>query len=220
MEAEIQALNSKGTYSWVKRKPGMRPIPCKWVFKWKAHEARAKSRIVVLGNLQDTSGMDVFASTAAHTAVKTIFFKAALMGWTIETLDIDAAFLNGKAPPNTYVLPPPGYETDGYLWKLNKSLYGMATSPKAWFEHFTATLSKFGLEQSRIEPCLFTQEDLTILVYVDDVLFTGTQRAMGKFKVFLKGEYSLKLPGKAERCENSKSVWTRTVFGQTAEAGR
>ena len=58
----------------------MRQIPRKWVFKWEAHEARAKSRIVVLGNLQDTAGVDVFASTAAHTAVKTIFLKAALMG--------------------------------------------------------------------------------------------------------------------------------------------
>ena len=115
MEAETEALNSKGTYTRVKRKPGMRSIPCKCVFKWKAHQARAQSRIVVLCNLQYKSGMDEFASTAAHAAVKTIFLKAAFMGLTIETLDIDAAFLNGKAPPNTYVLPPPGNERDGYL---------------------------------------------------------------------------------------------------------
>ena len=65
-----------------------------------------------------------------------------------------------------------------------------------------------------------------ILVYVDVVLFTKTTRAMGKFQIFLKGEYSLKLPEKAERfsgvnilCEVHSVIqsihtgWTRRMLG-------
>ena len=102
-------------------------------------------------------------------------------------LDIDSAFLNGEAPPNTYVLPQPGYERKGFLWKLNKSLYIMATSPKTWLDHFTKTLLEFGLEQLRIEPCLFTLKGiLSVIIYVDGVRFAGTQQEMEIFKLYLK----------------------------------
>ena len=109
-------------------------------------------------------------------------------------------FSTGKALPNIYVLPPSGYRRDGYNWKLNISLYGMGTSPKTWNEHFTATLKTFGLEQSRIDPCLFTIEGrLSVIGYVDDILFTGTPETMRKFKMFLKEEHSLELSGEATR---------------------
>ena len=49
MDVEIEALKSKNTFEVVPRQPHMQPIPCKWIFKWKAHEARAKARIVVMG---------------------------------------------------------------------------------------------------------------------------------------------------------------------------
>ena len=52
------------------------------------------------------------------------------------------------------------------------------------------------LEQSRIEPCLFTKEGFAAVIYVDDVLFTGTSNSLESFKEFLIGKYSLKLPGK------------------------
>ena len=113
MEAEIEALRGKETFEVVERKPGIKPIPCKWVFKLKAHEARAKAQIIVMGCFQDTSSLETFAPTAAHTTTKMVVFYAARRSWRLECMDIDAAFLNGEAPPETYVLPPPGYREEG-----------------------------------------------------------------------------------------------------------
>ena len=156
METEVQALKDKETYEEVPRPSGIRPIPCKLGFKWNAHEARAKARIVVMGCYQDTSHLETFAPTASHTTTKMIVFNAARRSWRLEAIKIDARFLNGEAPPDAYVLPPPGYRVEGMIWKLKKSLYGLATSPRTWFLLFVTTLRRYRLVQSTNEPCVFS----------------------------------------------------------------
>ena len=78
MATEWDVILSKDTVQVVNREPGMWPIRCKWVFRWKAHELRAKARVVVLGFLQDTSNLETYASTASYQSIRLIIHKAAL----------------------------------------------------------------------------------------------------------------------------------------------
>ena len=85
------------------------------------------------------------------------------------------------------------------VFKLEKSLYGMATSPLAWFKVFRRSLLGYGLKDSRLEPCLYTiKVKLYVVVYVDDLLFTGEQAEVERFKDFISSAYKVKLQGEAQ----------------------
>ena len=66
---------------------------------------------------------------------------------------------------------PRGFEEEGKVLKLQKSLYGLCQSPKNFFEHLIENLFKVGFKQSEVDPCLFISEKVICLVYVDDTLF-------------------------------------------------
>ncbi|CAM8896552.1 unnamed protein product [Rhodiola kirilowii] len=81
--------------------------------------------------------------------------------------------------------PPPGfYKTEkqlGMVCKLTKSLYGLKQAPRQWFSKFANSLMTYGFVQSSHDHYLFTYnhngEFLILLVYVDDVIITGTSTA-------------------------------------------
>ena len=51
----------------------------------------------------------------------------------IHQMDVETTFLNGRILSEVYVKQPMGYEngTDN-VYELNKSLYGLKESPRAW----------------------------------------------------------------------------------------
>jgi hypothetical protein len=58
----------------------------------------------------------------------------------------------------------------GQVWKLCKSLYGLAQSPRNHFLYTRDKLIKMGFVQSEADPCLFISNDIICLIYVDDAL--------------------------------------------------
>jgi len=200
MVKEFETLVNKGTFKRIRWKTGIKVIRTKWVYRYKIHEARAKARLCVLGFMQDVSEEETYAPTANHASIKLIIVVAVWFGFELESMDVDAAFLNAQAPEGVYIHPPEGFEDPGYVLELVRSLYGMATSPRAWYLHLKTTLEKFGLEAGRADPCFFKKQDkLYVLIYVDDILFTGNRDEMDEFKRFLSGEYDLKAPGNVKQ---------------------
>jgi hypothetical protein len=55
--------------------------------------------------------------------------------------------------------------------KLNKALYGLCQSPRAFWKYITEKLESCGLKQSKFDPCLFIGPDVMCIVYVDDLIF-------------------------------------------------
>ncbi len=55
--------------------------------------------------------------------------------------------------------------------KLNKTLYGLRQSPRAFWKYITEKLESCGLKQSKFDPCLFIIPDVICIVYVDDLIF-------------------------------------------------
>jgi hypothetical protein len=58
-----------------------------------------------------------------------------------------------------------------YDIKLKKTLYGLCQSPRAFWKYITQKLETCGLEQSKFDPCLFVDEKVICVVYVDDLIF-------------------------------------------------
>eukprot|EP00268_Persea_americana_P023591 TRINITY_DN23153_c0_g1_i1.p1 TRINITY_DN23153_c0_g1~~TRINITY_DN23153_c0_g1_i1.p1 ORF type:complete len:128 (+),score=19.60 TRINITY_DN23153_c0_g1_i1:30-386(+) len=65
--------------------------------------------------------------------------------------------------------------------RLQKSLYGLKQSPRAWFGRFTSSMKAFGYRQSNSDHTLFIKHNrgkLTVLIiYVDDMIVTGNDAA-------------------------------------------
>ena len=79
---------------------------------------------------------------------------------------------------------PQGYDSTSKneVARLRCSLYGPKQAPRAWFEKFRSTLLHLGFAQSPYDPSLFlnntAQATTILLVYVDDIIITGTHSNM------------------------------------------
>ncbi|CAM8924815.1 unnamed protein product [Rhodiola kirilowii] len=85
----------------------------------------------------------------------------------------------------------------GMVCKLNKSIYGLKQAPRQWFSEFADALISYGFLQSPNDHSLFTFEQngdfLILLVYVDDVVLTGTSiPQINKVKAFIHAEFQIK----------------------------
>jgi hypothetical protein len=76
-----------------------------------------------------------------------------------------------KERSGVYIQMPRGFGEDGKVLKLKKSLYGLKQSPRNFFLHLKAKLEKVGFTQSENDPCLFMNDKVICIVYVDDTLF-------------------------------------------------
>ncbi|KAA0058386.1 reverse transcriptase [Cucumis melo var. makuwa] len=79
-----------------------------------------------------------------------------------------------------YMSSPPGFEAQfgQHVCKLQKSLYGLKQSPRAWLDRFTTFVKSQGYSQWHSDHTLFTKASKTdkiaiLIVYVDDIVLTG-----------------------------------------------
>jgi hypothetical protein len=81
-----------------------------------------------------------------------------------------------------------------YVLKLNNFLYGLSQSGRAWHKSLIKFLIQSGFIQSSYDDCYLVNKDRTcmILVYVDDLLFSGTKNAMKMILKKLKAQFELK----------------------------
>ncbi|CAJ2651427.1 unnamed protein product [Trifolium pratense] len=183
---EMKALEKNKTWSVMTLPDGKKTVGCKWVFTVKYNSdgsiERYKARLVAKGFTQ-TYGIDyseTFAPVAKLNTVRILLSLAANLDWPLHQLDVKNAFLNGDLEEEVYMDIPPGFEDKfgSNVCKLNKSLYGLKQSPRAWFEKFTYSMKKQGYIQGQADHTLFTKfsqdgKIAVLIVYVDDIVLTG-----------------------------------------------
>ena len=190
MQDELDALSQNHTWDVVPCPPFVKPIGCKWIYSIKLNSdgtlARYKARLVALGNRQEY-GIDyeeTFAPVAKMTTVRTILAIAASQSWPLYQMDVKNAFLHGDLKEDVYMRLPQGVSSiiTGAVAKLRRSLYGLKQAPRAWFEKFQHALSHLGFHPSSYDPSMFLHHASTgitiLLVYVDDIIITGTDADM------------------------------------------
>lgn len=73
-------------------------------------------------------------------------------------------------------------EEQGKVYRLRKALYGLKQAPRAWYGKINGYFAQQGFEKSKSEPTLYTRvhenDILIISLYVDDLIFTGSNKAM------------------------------------------
>ena len=203
----IEAKDSEVT-NWIKTGTVMKilrnSIPpeevlrCRWVLTWKPVEAdsdnpnpshKAKARLVVLGYMDpsiDTIPRD--SPTLGRHAKMLILQLIASQGWTLQSFDVKAAFLQGSVAGRTIGLEPVPELAKALnmspheLRKLNKSAYGLVDAPYLWYKALLTELEKLGFIQSPFDPCVFVLKrpnsnkiSGVLGVHVDDGLCGGDE---------------------------------------------
>ncbi|CAM8901980.1 unnamed protein product [Rhodiola kirilowii] len=207
MKEEISALEANSTWVITDLPPNQPVIDCKWIFRIKLKSdgsiERYKARVVAKGFTQ-VEGVDyteTFAPVAKMTSVRCLLAIAAIRKWPIYQLDVDNAFLHGSLDEEVYMQLPTGFHSaeraSGKVCKLTKSLYGLKQAPRQWFSKFTDALLQFGFVQSLNDYSRFTlqsgQDFIVLLVYVDDVVLTGTSLVLIEaIKAFIHDKFKIK----------------------------
>ena len=104
------------------------------------------------------------------------------MKWKINSIDIKAAFLQGKSiDRDLYLKPPKEAEAQGRLWKLKKAVYGLSDASRVWYLRVVDELSKLEVAISKYDKALFIWKcngkvEGLLCIHVDDFLWCGTER--------------------------------------------
>jgi hypothetical protein len=203
---ELKTLHKLDTYEVVQKEDIPKDafiFPTKMVLKQKINPLgeyiKHKARLTVLGNLdKDVASKELFSPTASDKALKLVCALAVILGLILFGLDVYGAFLIPPIKRNVYVTLPLQV-TDGkpVYWKLKKTLYGLADSPRQFYEHISATLMRNGYNKTMADPCVFikrvsNEKFIIIVVYVDDLMLASTdQQLIDELKEQLQVEYTL-----------------------------
>ena len=145
----------------------------RWVLRNKGTEVPA--RIVAKEFTEPGTDIDnIYPSTPIYSVLRLLLAISLNNNWTLRTGEISVAFLHASAATSDlYMYPPTEFynESHGIIWKLNKAIYGLTSSPKAWHTHLAEVLQQLGLQRSVAEPNIYytEQRNVYILVYVDDL---------------------------------------------------
>jgi len=187
MGDEFDALIANQTWSLCPRPSNHNIIRNKWVYKIKEKQDgsidRYKAKLVAKGFDQE-SGVDfteTFSPMVKPSTIRVLLALAVQFNWNIHQLDVSNTFLHDHLLEEVYMEQPRGFidpQFPSHVCRLHKSLYGLKQAPRAWFTRLSQTLLELGFVSSSVDNSLFILHrgnvHLYLLIYVDDILFTGT----------------------------------------------
>ncbi|GJT47777.1 ribonuclease H-like domain-containing protein [Tanacetum coccineum] len=96
-------------------------------------------------------------------------------------VDFDETF----SPVTVYMHQPPDFvdaRFPNHVFRLQRSLYGLKQTPRAWFQHFAGYATRARFYHSRCDSYLFNYRQGSqvayLLIYVDDIILTASSPAL------------------------------------------
>jgi len=177
---EIENWKRNGVYEEV-ADSGQSTVSVRWVIteKFKDGNALIKARLVLRGFEEDLEDLPTDSPTCAKDTLRVALTAASANGWTCNSLDVKAAFLQGDPISRDVYIKPPKPFFCGKLWKLKKTVYGLCDAARSWYLRVKHELLQSGMTICKLDQALFlhfTNGSLSGLVclHVDDMLWSGT----------------------------------------------
>ena len=175
---ELRKLKDFDVYDEVED-VGQPCISTKWVITRKYD--RMKARLVARG-FEEPYYIKSNSPTVAKTTMRILLATATSNGWAVKSSDIKPAFLPGKRiQRDLFIKPPPeAAQSNGALWKLKKTLYGLADAARQFYDSVKEELINLGMKQSKVDSSLFymtsnTQVTGALVMHIDDFLHCGNE---------------------------------------------
>ncbi|KAL6324620.1 hypothetical protein AAG906_013433 [Vitis piasezkii] len=178
MSEEYDALVRNGTWELVPPEDITNLVGCKWIFRIKRNFD---------GSIDSTKlALLVLSITISN-------------GWSLRQLDVNNAFLQGRLSENVFMAQPLGFvdaDHPSYVCKLHKAIYGLKQAPRAWYHELRQFLLTSGFKNSHSDTSLFvlcsSNHVVYLLVYVDDIILSGSDTLVSQFVDYLAQRFSLK----------------------------
>jgi len=148
---------------------------------------RYKARWVVRGFTQ-RAGIDfseTFSPVVKPATIRTVLAITTSNQWPTKQLDVSNAFLHGHLNEHVLCQQPTGFidaDRPDAVCLLDKSLYGFRQAPRVWFTRFAEFVTKIGFKATRFDSSLFVlrrgMDIAYLLLYVDDIVLTGSSSAL------------------------------------------
>uniref|UniRef100_A0AAV1UCF4 Reverse transcriptase Ty1/copia-type domain-containing protein n=1 Tax=Peronospora matthiolae TaxID=2874970 RepID=A0AAV1UCF4_9STRA len=146
---------------------------------------------------------ETFSPVVKYVTLRMVIAISKHFGWPIDQLDVVTAFLYGVMKEQVFCVIPEGVELDSTFdcLELVKSIYGLKQASRVWNETFDEYVCSIGFQVSDFDPCLYIKTSdghcVFILVYVDDVLVTGSSlELIAQTKNDLKTRFEMTDSGK------------------------
>ena len=85
-------------------------------------------------------------------------FPLLARGWCLRQIDVSNTFLHGFLSKEVYMYQPPGFEDSRcpqYVRKLQRALYGLKQSPRAWYARLSDNLYQLSFVASKADTSMF-----------------------------------------------------------------
>lgn len=191
MVDEHTTLKNVVIWSLVDPDPSQNLVGCKWLFRIKHNPDGTieifKYILVAIG-FHQKEGLEyknTFSPVAKPITIRVILSLVVLYRWDISQLDVTNSFLHEELHVEVYMVQTPGFvgsENPHHVCELHKAIYGLKKAPRDWYIwKVTKILLSYGFMSSKDDTSLFIQKHGTritlVLVYVDDILITGNDKA-------------------------------------------
>ena len=175
-------MNNRGVWKKIEQNKMPRDRCCvksKWVLKIKRNSIY-KARLVACGYSQ-IPGVD-FSEVPYSPVINDVTYRIMMIismirKYSMCLIDIETAFLHGDLTEEeeVYMECPPGMEeSEGKVLQLQKTIYGLVQSARAFYKKLTEVLRSIGFEGGHADPCLLSRKgkkgNAHIALYVDDCL--------------------------------------------------
>jgi hypothetical protein len=88
------------------------------------------------------------------------------------------------------------YDEKSHVYSLKKAMYGLKQAPRAWYEKMDGFLMSLGFSKSVADPNLYYHivgdECLILVMYVDDLFLTNSERLIVEYKQVLTSDLEMK----------------------------
>ncbi|CAG2217386.1 unnamed protein product [Mytilus edulis] len=147
LKAELENWKRHHVYQEVEDY-GQSYVSTRWVYTIKEadNEIHRKARLVAKGFEEDClDEIQKNSPTCDKQSLRLILSIIMQKKWSINSIDIKTAFLQGeKMQRKVHLRPPKEANANGKLWLLEKCVYGLADASLKWYEKVKKTLNECG----------------------------------------------------------------------------
>ena len=177
---ELESWKKNDVYEEVDDE-GQHCVSVRWVLIPKMIEGKlqTKARLCARG-FEEILTFRTDSPTCMRESVRIVVIIIVSHMWILHSIDYKTAFLQGKQIDRVLYLRPPCESKTTKIWKLKKTVYGLADAPRVWFLRLKEELLKLGAKVSSYDQGIFFWHSTNglegiIICFVDDQLWGGSK---------------------------------------------
>ena len=197
-EKELSNLLNNDVYEVVNYS-GQETVSTRWVFTEKVvdEEIIVKARMVARGFEENLNEIRTDSPTCNKHSLRFVMVSASMFNWTVYSIDIASAFLQGKViEREVYLRPPKDVCDPSKVWKLKRHIYGLNDAPRSWYDKVSHEFLTLGAVRSLLDPAMFMWYKDAQLIghlvsHVDDFVYGGTVEWNAKVIDSIKSQFKI-----------------------------